>query len=155
MGDPVDAVERRLRGKRDREAGEQCPDDADRQREAAALERTGLDLVADDRDLAERAVQDRVLRLGVALEHEAEHRHEHEQQREQREEAVVGDQGGEASALIVAELLDDRDRHRQPAMAALQPIERLDRPENVHRHLPLPGGTSAEAACPALRIACG
>ncbi len=92
----------------DAHAGEQREHDADHERGGAAGERVQFELVADDRNLPERAVEDLVLLAGVALQHEAEDRDEHEQQREQRDERVVGDQRGELAGLVVAELLDDR-----------------------------------------------
>ena len=67
----------------------------------------------------ERRVQQLVLQVGVALQHEAEDRHKQQQQREQRQEPVVGDQRGEVGALIVGELVDDGDGEAQPAVPAL------------------------------------
>ena len=60
-----------------------------------------LELVAQDRELSERAVEDFLLFVWIALEHEAEHGHEHEQQGENRDEGVVGDQRGELPPLVV------------------------------------------------------
>ena len=51
-----------------------------------------------------------LLQLRVALEHEAEHRRGDQQQREDRDERVVGDDRGEVVALVVEELVDDRER---------------------------------------------
>ena len=119
------------------EAAEQQADDADRQRAGAAFQRmdVALQLVADDRELAERRVQDAGLVLRVAFEHEAEHGHEHEQQREQRDEAVVGDQRRELPGAVVAELLDHRGGKAQPRVALLDAVERVEAVGEAHRRL--------------------
>ena len=75
---------------------------------------------------------DRLLRPGVALQDEAEDRHEHEQQREQGEERVVGDEGREASSLIVGELPEHGDRDREPGAPLLGSIKRSDRTQQIH-----------------------
>ena len=68
----------------------------------------------------------------VALEDEAEHGHEDQQQREEREERVIGDQRGQAPALVVAELLDHGHRHRQPRAALLEAVKGPERAHEVH-----------------------
>ena len=68
----------------------------------------------------------------MALEHVAEHGHEHEQQREEREEGVVGDQRGQPAGLVVGELLQHRERNREPAMPLLPAIEPADRAQKIH-----------------------
>ena len=60
-----------------------------------------LELVAQDRELPEGAVEDFLLQVGIALQHEAEHGDEHQQQGEEGDEAVVGDQRRELAGLIV------------------------------------------------------
>ena len=85
-------VEGGLGGERDAEACQQGPDEPDREGHAAPLERAGADLFADDRDLLERGIDDRLLRIRVAVEDEPQHRNQDEDQREEGEEAVVGDQ---------------------------------------------------------------
>jgi hypothetical protein len=87
-----------------------------------------VDLVADQRDLAERPVEDFFAQMRVALEHEAEHRDEDEQQREQRDESVVGDQRGHLPRLIVQELpVDGRDERdaRAALLTAVEPAKLL------------------------------
>ena len=69
---------------------------------------------------------------GVALKHETEHRHEHQQQREQRDEAVVGDQRGKLSRLIVAELLDHRGDEAEAGALLLAAIERAQAIGEAH-----------------------
>ena len=81
---------------------------------------------ADDRKLAERAVEDALLLLGITLQHVAEHGHEHQQQREQRHEAVVGDQRRELAGLVVAELLDHRGDEAQAPAALLVAVEGVE-----------------------------
>lgn len=70
-----DAVKRGLRGLGHAEAGEQRGDEADHERDRAALQRVKLDLIADDRELAQHRLLDRLLRARVALEHEPAHDH--------------------------------------------------------------------------------
>ena len=69
--------------------------------DAAAFERVQFELVAEDRELPERAVHDFFLVAWMPCRHEAEDRHEHEQQREDRDEGVVGDQRGQLPGLVV------------------------------------------------------
>src|SRR5206468_11771002 len=88
-------------------AGEQRSDDPDRERKAAAFQRMQLELIAEDRKLPERAVEDPLLLAWVSLQDEAEHRDEHEQQGEQRDEGPVGDERRELTGLVVDELLHD------------------------------------------------
>ena len=125
----------------DAQAAEQQADDADRQRAGAAFQRVdvALQLIADDRELAERRVQDFGLVLRVAFEHEAEHGHEQQQQREQRGEAVVGDQRRELPGAVVAELLDHRRGKAQPRAALLDAVERLEAVGEAHRRNRWPG----------------
>ena len=136
--DVPDLLEGVLRRADDAEAAQQQADDADRQRAGAALQRVdvALQLIADDRELAERRVQDFGLVLRVAFEHEAEHGHEQQQQREQRGEAVVGDQRRELPGAVVAELLDHRRGKAQPRAALLDAVERLEAVVEAHRRRP-------------------
>ncbi len=108
-------------------------------RHAAAGERVQLELIADDRKLPERAVEDPLLLAGVALQDEAEDRHEHEQQREQRDEAVVGDQRGELSGLVVAELLDHGRDEADPRAPLLAAVERAQAVGDAHLSFALGG----------------
>ena len=99
---------------------------ADDQRDAAALQALRVaELVADDRELAQRRVEDPTLQIGIALQHEPENRRQQQQEREQRQEAVVRDQRGEVRALILGELVDDGDREARPPVASLERVESL------------------------------
>jgi hypothetical protein len=60
-----------------------------------------VQLPADDRELLERRMQQRFLRVGVAMKDESQDGHEQQQQREDREERKVGDQRRVAARLIV------------------------------------------------------
>jgi membrane protein len=62
-----DAIERVLGCVRDAHAGEQRQHDADHERDGAAGERVQFELVADDRHLPERAVEDLVLLAGMGI----------------------------------------------------------------------------------------
>ena len=68
------------------------------------------ELVTDDRERREGGVEHLVLELGVALEDEAEDRRGQQQQREDRDEGVVGHRRREVVALVVEELVEDRER---------------------------------------------
>src|SRR4029077_15854384 len=96
-----DAVERVLRDARYPQARQQRAGDANGQGDPAALQAAVADLLADQGELPQRAVQDFFLFANVALEQESEHRYEHEQQRKQRYEGVERDQPGEFTSLVV------------------------------------------------------
>ena len=66
---------------------------------------------------------DSVLPVGMALQHEPEHGGEHKQQRKDREDRVVGDERGKVAGLVLAELLDHRERKRQPPVRPLPAVE--------------------------------
>jgi hypothetical protein len=85
------------------------------------------ELVPDDRELGQRAVDELLLQRLVAGKREPEHGGEDQQQREEGEEPVVGDEGGEVPALVVGELVHHRDRHPEPPVPALVLVEPLDR----------------------------
>ena len=97
---------------------------------------TFFELGVHDRQLPECAAEDLVLLDGVALEDEAEDRHEYQQQREQRDERVVGDQRGELTGLVVAELLDHADEEAESWAALLAAIERLEMVGEAHLSAP-------------------
>jgi hypothetical protein len=67
-------------------------------------------LVADDRELAQRGVDEALLELRVAGQEVAEDRRGEQEEGEQRDEGVVGDQRGEVGAGVVEVLVDDGDR---------------------------------------------
>src|SRR5437764_11079295 len=73
-----------------------------------------------------------MLERRVAVQDEAQDRDERQQQREQREERVVSDKRGETARPVVGELLDHRDRDREPAMPLLMAVERADGTQQVH-----------------------
>ena len=98
-------------------------DQADHEGKGPPVELTDLDLRSDDRELRKHGALDRVLRADVALQHEPEDRHEHEQQGEQREERVVRHERREVPRLVIAELLDHRNRDRERRVALLLTIE--------------------------------
>lgn len=127
-----DFVEGVLRGVGDAEAAPQRAKQADDQRADATGESMDPNLVADDGELTEHRVLDRRLRAVIALQDEAQHRRHHEQQRKQREEAVVGDERGQAPGLVVAELAHDRHRQRERAVALLEEVEGPHRAQDVH-----------------------
>ncbi len=121
MRHTVHPVERRLRGKRDTQAAEQCAHEADHERHAAARQCACPELVTDDRELTQRRVEHPLPCPGIAFEDEAQAGHEHHQQREQAEEGVVGDQCRQVAALVLTELLDDGNRQRERPVPALKP----------------------------------
>ena len=98
----------------------------DRDRDARALDRADLPARicvpmtgnCDSADLTSRSC-----RSGLSLQHDARDRGQHHEQREEREEAVVGDRGGERSGPALAEALRDSRREGEPAMRALVAIE--------------------------------
>jgi len=77
------------------------------------------DLVADDRELGHRRVDDPPAQVGVALEHEPEHGHGYQQQREQRQEPVIGEQRRPVAGLVLPVLLGHRHREGQPPLPLL------------------------------------
>src|SRR6201996_274184 len=95
------------------EAREQRADDPDREGDAAPVQGAAAQLVADDRELGERRVDDFAAQFVVAGEDVAEDRGQQQQQREEREEGAVGDQRDHAAAFVVAELLHDAERQPQ------------------------------------------
>ena len=138
-----DAVEGVLSSVRDAQSGEQRCDDPDRQRDAAPVQAGVRDLIADQRELPERAFEDALALVRVALQHEAEHGHEHEQQREQREKAVEGDQPGELARAVVAELLDHRGDETDARPALLCTVELAQAIAEAHRHSAAVSGRAA------------
>ena len=128
-------VHRVLGRLRDSQRSVDDADGTDHDRRRAPLQTFGSgELVADHRELAQRGVEDLLLEVGVVLQHEAEDRRGHQQQREQRQEAVVGHQRGQVVALIVAELVDDRDREAEPLVPPLVGVEAIVK---CHRRLPV------------------
>jgi hypothetical protein len=98
---------------------------ADDQGSAAAGARVHAvaQLASEHGELGQSRVQQPGLQVRIAVQHQAEDRHKQQQQREQRQEPVIGDQRREVAALIVGELVDDRDREADPAMAALEAVQ--------------------------------
>jgi len=90
------------------------------------------ELGADDRELLERRVKDRVPRLGVTLQHETEDGHEQQQQWEQGKEPEVGDQRRLVAGLIVGELLQHRDRDGGRPVAPLEAVKPAHRTQDIH-----------------------
>ncbi len=81
------------------------------------------ELRADDREAAERGMQDLLLQVFVAAQDHAEKRGQQEQQRKQRDERVVRQDSGEVGAVIVDELVDDSEREPCGRMALLERIQ--------------------------------
>jgi hypothetical protein len=141
-GDRVDGVEGLLSRHRHADPRQQRADQADREREAAALQRARREL--EQGDLLERGVEHVLLVVGA--EDEAEQRREQQQQREQREEAVVGHQRGLVAGAVVGELLDHGERDRERGVALLETVEpRDDVGDDAHLPLcrPLPAAAAA------------
>src|SRR5436305_9950233 len=90
----------------------------------------------------------------MSLQHEPQHGYEHEQQREQREEREVSHQRREVSALVVAELLEHRQRDRQPPMALLESVEPAQSRLEIHVRV-IPRTSSVQAAASAAGSAFG
>jgi hypothetical protein len=61
-------------------------------------------------------------RVGWWPQEVAEHGDQHQQQRQKGEEAVVGQQGGEVAALVVAELLHHREGDADPGVLLLKAV---------------------------------
>src|SRR5947209_17222063 len=91
-----------------------------------------FELVADQRDLTERAVEYPFAFGRVALQDEPQNRDEDEQQREQRDEGVVGDQRRELARLVVRELLDYGDHEAQPPTSLLEAVEGVQPVPEAH-----------------------
>ncbi len=125
-------VERVLSRLGDAQAAQQRGHEPDRQRRRVAAQLMYLDLLADDRELAEDRVLDLVSQPRVALEHEAEDRGQDEQERKQREEGVVGDQRGQIARVVVAELAQHGHRDGQRLVLLLEGVEDPDRSQDVH-----------------------
>jgi hypothetical protein len=109
----------------DAEAGPQRETDADDEtgaRVPAQRMRAALQVGADDGEVREGRAEDGALQRRMAAQHDAEHGDQHQEQREQREEAPVGDECGEATGLVVAELPHDREGERQGTPALLEPV---------------------------------
>ena len=99
-----------LNGLADAQPAVECtgdPDD-DPDRPAAEVARL-IELVADDRELAQRRVHHLLLQAGVAGQDHPKHSGQQQQKREQRQERVVGDQRRQIAALVVDVLVDHRD----------------------------------------------
>ena len=125
-----------LRGLGDAERAPDQTDDPDDEAEPAAAHRVHVpfQLRADDRKVGERGVEQVVTQRRVVVEEEAEDRDEHEQEREDRQEAVIGDQGGEVAAPIIAVLLDhseDEGRRRVPLLPFVHAVD--DLVDQLHR----------------------
>jgi hypothetical protein len=118
-----------LQGLRDTEGAVQRDQATDDHGGIAALESLRVaQLVADDRELAQRRVEDPLLEVAVLFEHEAEYRRQQEEQRKERQETIKGDQRGQIRALVLEELVDDGDRKPGPAVSPLVPVDPLCHP---------------------------
>ena len=88
-------VHRVLASQSDTEATVETTDDSDHQtRDTAADLLRIAQVVTDHRKLMQRRVQDLLLKLRVARQHEAENGREQQKKRKERDEAVVSDQRG-------------------------------------------------------------
>jgi hypothetical protein len=114
-------VERGLGCLDDAQAAVDAAQYADDQAGGAAVEGADVrgDLIADDGELGERGVQHLPLQVRVAVQCVSQARGQEQQQREHRHEPVVGDLRGEVGALIVAELVQHRQRQPRPAVPPL------------------------------------
>jgi hypothetical protein len=92
-----------------------------------------------------------LLRAEVVAQHEAEDGGEHQQQREQREEREVGDEGREVAALVIAELLDDGHRERQPPAFLLVGVKAPDGSHEIHTEDATPPRTFATSGISPVR----
>jgi hypothetical protein len=94
----------------------------------AAVERVDVpgDLVADDGELGQRGVEHLPLEVRAAVQPVAEERVHQQQQRKQRDDAVVGDLGGQVAALVVEELVDHRQRQAGPPVLPLVGVSPAD-----------------------------
>ena len=82
-----------------------------------------VQLVADDRELGDRRVEDVLLEIGSVLEDVAQERHHDQQEREEAEKAPVGEVTDELATVIIAELLPHRDDEGHRRVAALPAVE--------------------------------
>jgi len=123
------SVECVLQGAGGAQAAVERSEDPERQARAAAPQppHAVADLRSDDREIRERRVDEPGLEPGIVLQCEAEDRDQQQQQRKQRQKAVVGDEGRQIRSLVVAELVQNRDRKAQPAVPALVAVDRVDR----------------------------
>ena len=83
-------------------------------------------LVADDRELRQRRVEDAVLPLRLPLEDEADRSRQQQQRGEERQEPVVREQCAQVAAEVVEELVDDRDGEADERVTTLDPVDRTD-----------------------------
>ena len=124
---------------------------------AAAMESLRVaQLVADDRELAQRRVEDPLLQVAVVLEQEPEQRRQQEQQREERQEAVERDQRRQIRTLVLEELVDHREGEPGPTMSPLVPVEplcHLHAGAPPHRFSARSAGTDAGRRRPHRRVA--
>jgi hypothetical protein len=128
-----------LAGLGDAAGAPQRPGDPDGQADAVGPE--GVDVLfqlgAEDGELGQGRVQHLLLQGWVVAEEVAEHGDQDQQQRQEGEEAVVGEQGGEVAALVVAELLHHRERDADPGVLLLVAVDAPQRLfGRVHRRPP-------------------
>ena len=124
---------------------------SDDERPRVAFERTGVrrDRRPDDRDLAERRVDDVVAQVLVALEHEAEDRRRGEEQREHRQEPPVGEHRGVAAGLVPPKPVERLDGHvddREAPPDGHHPGMGRPRHHSVQSTGSMPASTSAALA---------
>ena len=110
LAEPQRAVEGSERT--DHDTGERAPE---------ALRST--ELVADDGELGERGVQDRLLPVGLAAQDQAQDRGAQQHQREDRDEGVVGQRRREVGTLVVEVLVDHRQGEAEDGVAALERVD--------------------------------
>ena len=153
VGHRPDRVQRVLDGAGHPECAEQRQDNADDERDPGAAQRVRVaaQLAADQRVLRERRVQQIVLQLRVAAQHQIQHGVQDQQQREDRRECVIGHQRGQVAGLVVAELLPGADHVPEPGPPLLEPIDGVLRLlHRVHGAGPYPRpGRSSRGASPA------
>ena len=138
---PVDApdgperVQRPAGGQGHAQPGPHRADDADGERDAAALQRRHVlaELLADHGNLRDGGVQHVLLEVRIALEQEAQDRGERQQQREDREEGPVGDERRQARRAVVGELLRDRAWHGRQRTCLLKAIDGIPHGLLAHR----------------------
>src|SRR4051794_9974940 len=72
-----------------------------------------------------------LLGAGVAGEHVTKRSDEKQQRWKQRQKRVIGDQRSKEAALVVGVLVDNRQRHPEPAVSLLERISNTDESHDV------------------------
>ena len=89
------------------------------------------ELVTDDREGAERRVEDLFLEVRVALEDEAEDGRGEQQQREDRDQRVEADDRRQVGPLVVDELEERRDGEAEERPFPLRAVDRVHEPHGA------------------------